>query len=113
MAMEVILAKRFSPLDFSTIAGYPHHVPHIDEWKDLLPRFYEVNNDIPLEHVIRFHALIQQLDIHHEDIHMKLLMYSLLIDAHIWYHSLDIYIISSLEEFHAAFNMHCQKLLFL
>ena len=52
MAMEAILAKRFSPLNFSAIVGYPHHVPQIDEWQDLLPRFYEGENDIPVENVL-------------------------------------------------------------
>ena len=77
MAMEDILSRRFSPLNFSAIAGYPHLVPQIDEWKDLLPIFYEGDDDNPFEHVHEFHALMQQLDIQHEDIRMKLSMYSL------------------------------------
>jgi hypothetical protein len=109
MAMEAILARRFSPLNFSAIAGYPHLVPQIDEWQDLLPRFYEGENDNPVEHVLEFHALMQQLDIQHEDIRMKLFMYSLQGDVCIWYHSLEPSSISSLKEFHAAFNIHCQK----
>jgi len=52
MAMEAILAKRFSPFNFSSIAGYPHLVPLVDEWHDLLPIFYEGKNHNPLEHVI-------------------------------------------------------------
>jgi hypothetical protein len=59
MAMEAILARRFSPLNFSAIVGYPHPVPQIDEWQDLLPRFYEGENDSPVEHVLEFHALMQ------------------------------------------------------
>jgi hypothetical protein len=109
MAMEDILSRRFTPLNFSAIVGYSHPVPQIDEWKDLLPRFCEGENDDPLEHVLGFHALMQKLDIQHEDIHMKLFMYSIQVDAHIWYHSIEISSISSLEEFHAAFNIHCQK----
>jgi hypothetical protein len=77
MAMKAILARRFAPLNFSAIDGYPHPVPQIDEWKDLLPRFYEGENDSPFEHVHEFHVLMQQLDIHHEDILMKMFMYSL------------------------------------
>ena len=109
MDMKAILARIFSQLNFSAIAGYPHPVPQIDEWKDLLPRFCEGENDNPLEHVLGFHALMQKLDIQHEDIHMKLFMYSLQGDAHIWYHSLEISSVSSLEEIHASFNIHCQK----
>jgi hypothetical protein len=109
MDMEAILARRFSTLNFSSIASYPHLVPQIDEWKDLLPRFYEGDNDNPIEHVLEFHALIQHLDIQHEEICMKLFMYSLQGDVHIWYHSLEPSIISSLKDFHAVFNIHCQK----
>jgi hypothetical protein len=82
-------------------------VPQIDEWKDLLPRFYEGENDNHVEHVLEFHALIQQLEIQHEDICMKLFMYSLQGYVCIWYLSLEPSSISSLKEFHAAFNIHC------
>ena len=51
MAMKAILAKRFTPLNFSAIDGYPHPMPQIDEWQDLMPRFYEGENDNPVEHV--------------------------------------------------------------
>jgi hypothetical protein len=40
---------------------------------------------------------------------MKLFMYSLQGEALIWYHSLELSSISSLKEFHAAFNIHFQK----
>jgi hypothetical protein len=33
-AMEAILAKRFSPFDFSRIDDYPHLVPPINKWDD-------------------------------------------------------------------------------
>jgi hypothetical protein len=52
---------------------------------------------------------MQHLDIQHEYIRMKMFMYSLQGDVHIWYHSLEPSIISSLKEFHAAFKIHCQK----
>jgi hypothetical protein len=52
MAMEAILARRFSPLNFSAIAGYPPLVAQIDEWQDLLPRFYEGENNNFVEHVL-------------------------------------------------------------
>jgi hypothetical protein len=109
MAMKAILARRFSPLNFSAIEDYPHPVPLIDEWKDLLPRFYEGKDDNPVEHVHEFHALMQQLDIHHEDILMKMFMYSLDGDARKWYFSLPSSSISSLKDFHRVFNEHCKS----
>jgi hypothetical protein len=66
MDMKAILSRRFSPLNFSTIDGYPHPLPQIDEWKDLFPIFYEGDNDNLVDHVHEFHSLMQQLDIHHE-----------------------------------------------
>jgi hypothetical protein len=77
--------------------------------QDLLPSFYEGEHAIPIEHFLGFYALMKQLEIQHEDIHMKFFMYSLQGDAHIWYHSLELSSVSSLEEFHATFNIHCQK----
>jgi hypothetical protein len=77
--------------------------------QDLLPRFYEGENDSPVEHVQEFHALMQQLDIHHEDILMKMLMYSLDGDARKWYFSLPPSIISSLKDFHRVFNENFKR----
>jgi hypothetical protein len=110
MAMKAILARRFFPLNFSAIDGYPHPVPQIDEWKDLLPRFYEGENDNPVEHVHEFHVVMQQLDIHHEDILMKMFMYSLEVDGRKWYRTLSASSISSLKEFHDVFYSHCKKI---
>jgi hypothetical protein len=106
MVMKAMLARRFSPLNFSTIEDYPHIVPLIDEWKDLLPRFYEGKDDIPIEHVHEFHALMQQLDMHHEDILMKMFMYSLEGNARQWYRILPASSISSLKDFHDVFYSH-------
>jgi hypothetical protein len=72
-------------------------------------QFYEGENDNPIEHVQEFHALMQQLDIHHEDILMKMFMYSLDGDAHKWYYSLPPSNISSLKEFHRVFNEHYKR----
>jgi hypothetical protein len=49
------------------------------------------------------------LNIHHEDALMKMFMYSLEGDARVWYRSLPASNISSLREFHAAFNEQCKR----
>jgi hypothetical protein len=108
MAMKVILIRRFYPLNFSAIDGYPHLVPQIDEWKDLLPRFYEGEDENPFEHVHEFHDLMQQLDIHHEDILMKMFMYSLEGDVRQWHRTFPTSSISSLKEFNDVFYSHCK-----
>jgi hypothetical protein len=52
---------------------------------------------------------MHQWEIHHEDVLLNMFMFSLAGDAREWYHSLPPASISSLGEFHAAFNRHCQK----
>jgi hypothetical protein len=52
---------------------------------------------------------MQQLDIHHEDILMKMFMYSLDGDARKCYFSLPPSNISSLKDFHRVLNEHYKK----
>jgi hypothetical protein len=107
--MERILARRFSPFNFSVVLGFPNVVPAPNEWNDYFPIFREHKEDNPAHHLREFHELMHQWEIHHEDVLMKMFMFSLAGDAHEWYHSLPPASISSLGEFHAAFNAHCQK----
>jgi hypothetical protein len=51
---------------------------------------------------------MQQLDIHHEDILMKIFMYSLEGYAKQWYRTLPASSISSLKDFHDVFYSHCK-----
>jgi hypothetical protein len=107
--MERILARRFAPFNFSVVPGFPNVVPTPNEWGDYLPIFRERKEDNPAQHLHEFHELMHQWEIHHEDVLMKMFMFSLAGDARQWYHSLPPASISSLGEFHAAFNRHCQK----
>jgi hypothetical protein len=68
-----------------------------------------IKEDNPTHHLSEFHELMHQWEIHQEDVLMKMFMFSLAGDAREWYHSLPPASISSLGEFHAAFNAHCQK----
>jgi hypothetical protein len=107
--MEAILARRFAPFNFSVVSGFPNVVPTMDEWGDFLPIFREHKEDNPAQHLREFHELMHQWEIHHEDVLMKMFVFSLDGDAREWYRSLPPASISSLEEFHAAFNKHCQR----
>jgi hypothetical protein len=116
-AFAGLLARRFAPLNFSTIPGFPHLVPFMDIWGDYLPRFREAKEDNPSDHLIRFHQCMAQLHIHDEDVLMNMFFYSLEGDAHKWYFSLTPSSISSLKAFHGVFHEHCkmyfsQELLF-
>jgi hypothetical protein len=108
--MEKILARRFAPFNFSAIPGFPNVVPSLDEWGDYLPIFRSCEEDNPTQHLIEFHELMHQWEIHHEDVLLKMFMFSLAGDAREWYHSLPPATISSLSEFHAAFTAYCQRL---
>jgi hypothetical protein len=55
---------------------------------------------------------MQQLDIHHEDILMKMFMYSLEGDVRQWYRTLPASSISSLKYFHDVLYSHC-KIIYL
>lgn len=48
MDIPTFMANKFAPLDFSSVAIYPHHVPTFREWYTYLPRF-SGNTDRSLE----------------------------------------------------------------
>ena len=54
-SFAALLAWRFTPLDFSSIPGFPHPVPDMSEWGDFLPVFKEEEEDNPTEQVLKFH----------------------------------------------------------
>jgi hypothetical protein len=102
------LARRFAPLDFSSVLGFPHPVPNMSEWGDFLPIFRENKEENPAKHLLKFHECMDLLDLQHEDVRMKMFMHSLYGDARQWYLSLPPSSISSLKDFHQVFNEHCK-----
>jgi hypothetical protein len=107
--MEAILERIVSPLNFSAISGFPNPVPHLLEWEDLLPILREEKDDDPIQHIIDFHQCMEKFNLHQEDVLMKMFMFSLKDDARDWYFSLPAASISTLREFHVAFNLHCKR----
>jgi hypothetical protein len=75
--MEAILARIFSPMNFSTISGFPNRVPHLSEWGYLLSMFREEKDDDHVQHLIDFHQCMEQLNLCKEDVLMKMFMFSL------------------------------------
>jgi hypothetical protein len=107
--MEIILTPRYAPFNLSYVPCFPNVVPTPNEWGDYLPIFREPKEDNPAHHLLEFHELMHQWEIHHEDVLLNMFIISLVGDARMWYHSLPPASISSLEKFYAAFNMHCQN----
>jgi hypothetical protein len=95
--MDKIMARRFASFNFSVVPSFPNVVPTLNEWGDFLPKFREHKEDSPTEHLCEFHELMHQWEIHHEDVLMKMFMFSLDGDVHEWYRSLPLASISSLE----------------
>jgi hypothetical protein len=108
--MEAILAKRFSPFNFSAIVGYPHPVPAINEWDDYLPRFRGSKHEHPGDHLLKFHICMLEHGFFHEDVWIKMFKFSLEEDAHEWCQSLPAASIHSLKDFHDAFNSYYEKI---
>ena len=102
--MEAILARRFAPFNFAAVPGFPHPVLTMPEWEDFLLIFRERKEDNPADHLIKFHECMNLLDLQHEDVRMKMFMYSLDGDAREWYFSLPPSNISSLKDFHTVFH---------
>jgi hypothetical protein len=75
-------------------------VPTMDEWGDCLSRLRGKDEYCPAHHLIKFHQCTNQLDLHYEDVLMKMFMYSLEGDARQWYRALPSSSIYSLKEFH-------------
>jgi hypothetical protein len=52
---------------------------------------------------------MEHLNLHQEDVLMKMFMFSLKDDARDWYFSLPTASIATLREFHVAFNLHYKR----
>ena len=74
-----------------------------------MPIFRERREDNPADHLIKFHEYMNLLDLQHEDVRIKMFMYSLDGDAREWYFSLPPSSISSLKDFHTVFHEHCKR----
>jgi hypothetical protein len=111
MEMDVILAQRYAFCDFSNIVGFPHPIPTITEWDDYLPRFRGSKYDHPDEHLLNFHRCMLEHDFVHEDVLIKMFIFSLEEHAREWCQSLPNDNIHSLKEFHTVFHHHYKKII--
>ena len=104
--MEAILAWRFAPFNFSAIPSFPHLVLTITEWGDYLPRFRGSKYDHLGDHLLNFHKCMLEHDLVHEDVLIKMFIFSLEEHARKWCQSLPTTSIHSLKEFHIVFHHH-------
>jgi len=108
--MERILAWRFSPFNFSSVPGFPNVVPTINEWGDYFLIFGGRKHDHLGEHLFNFHICMLEHNFFHEDVLIRMFIFSLEEDAHEWCQSLPTTIIHSLKDFHDAFNLYYKEI---
>lgn len=93
---------------FQALLVFLIKVPTRDEWENSLPRFRGEEWEVPAEHLLDFHDCMHRLQVVHEDVQIRLFCFSLEGISHDWYRSLPNASISSLADFHAAFNLFCK-----
>lgn len=107
MALLAFLVRKFDPFDFTGITGNPHDLPAFYEWNKYLPKFNRMEYEDPYQHLQEFHECMEQQGIIHEDVKMKLFLFSLDLEARLWFRYLPLSTISSLKDFHLVFNSSC------
>jgi hypothetical protein len=69
------IVARFDPLDFTNVYGFPNTFRDIKIREDVLPKFGEYVDDNPAQHLFEFHKLMDELNVHHEDVLMNCLCF--------------------------------------
>jgi hypothetical protein len=104
------IAARFPPLDCTNVYGFPNVALDIKIWEYVLPKFGGYVDDNLAQQLFEFHKIMDDLDVHHKDVIMKLFMFSLERDARLRYKSLPHSSIPSLKYLHIVFYQHCKKI---
>jgi hypothetical protein len=98
------IVARFAPLEFTNFYGFPNIVLDIKVWEDVLPKFGEYADDNLAQHLFKLCKLMDELNIHHEDVLMKLFIFSFERYTRLWYKFLPHSIIPSLKNLHILFH---------
>lgn len=108
MALLAFLVHKFDQFDFPRITSYPHDMPAFSAWNEYLPKFSRKEYEDLAQHLQENHECMEQQGIIHEDLKMKLFLFSLDLEARLWFKSLPLSSISSLKYFHSVFNSTCR-----
>jgi hypothetical protein len=102
--MDVICSQRYAFCNFLNIVGFPHPVPTIAEWDDYPPRYKRRRHDHPSEYLLNFYKCMLERDIFHEDVLIKMFIFSLEEHTREWCQSLPAASIHLLKDFCAEFK---------
>lgn len=108
MALPTFLVHKFDPFVCNGIIGYPHDMLAFSVWNGYLPKFSMKEYEDPAQHLEGFYECMEKQGIIHEDVGMKLLLFSLDLEARIWFKSLPLSSILPLKYFHSVFNSSCR-----
>jgi len=93
--------KMFKPLKLpSTLHPYP------PKFLDYMPLFVGEDHNIVEKNLGAFHNVIDNLEIMHEDVVMRLFAKSLVGDVALWFKNLEVGSIGSWDELFGAFSRH-------
>jgi len=92
---------RYKPINFSGICGYPNALP--PKIRFFLPKFNGIKDESAERHLQQFMNVIDDFEIDHEDVVMRLFVQSLDEDARDWFSYLPAHSVSSWHGFKSAF----------
>ncbi|XP_059066166.1 uncharacterized protein LOC131857519 [Cryptomeria japonica] len=93
--------ERYRQLDFTSIVGYPNQITK--DLRSTIPKFSGNGIDSAKQHAVNVKNIIEEFEVPHEDIFMKLFVQSLIEDVGEWYRILPDGCINSWEEFVTLF----------
>ncbi|XP_057851725.1 uncharacterized protein LOC131061889 [Cryptomeria japonica] len=79
---QALIIERYRQLDFTGIVGYPNQITN--DLRLSIPKFSRNGVDSAEKHVINVKNIIEEFEIPHEDVFMKLLVQSLIEDVGDW-----------------------------
>ena len=101
---DKILANRFEFHNLSNRVGFPHLMLTITEWGDYLPRFRGIKFEPLGDHLLNFHKCMLEHVFFHDDVLIKMFIFSLEQHDCEWCQSLPATRIHSLKEFHTILH---------
>jgi hypothetical protein len=103
MAVRFVFTT-YAPLDITQVQGKPNVMPTRDYVKNILPKF-KGNNEITIEdHLSEFSKVIDDMEIQHEYVAMKMFVQTLEGEAHTWYKGIPYASIDGWNSFRYKFT---------
>jgi hypothetical protein len=93
----------FDPLIFVAFPDYPHHLP-ARKWLKRIPLFAGRSRESVEDHLVAFSKLLDDFEVEHEDVAMRMFLSTLEGEARTWYKSLPDASIDGWDSFEENFT---------